>query len=198
MIHYFEKGSNDKLMILFHGTGGDEYDLVPLAKMIDKDASILSLRGNVSEGGMFRFFRRYPNGTFDYENIDHEIKVISNFLKDTYQKYHIDELKKIGLGFSNGANMIQSIIQEENGVFDSAILLSPVYVNDKKDFIDLKNLPIYLSTSQFDSFTTVDKTLKLEAALKEAHAKLKMVWHQNGHTIPQSVLKDLIIWYQEL
>ena len=198
MQYYFEQGTNQNVLVLLHGTGADEHDLVPIAKMVDPDATILSLRGNVVESGMLRFFVRFPDGTFDYQNIDEQIELISNTITELILKHNLQGFNIYGLGFSNGANMLEAIIQQRQSVFKAVMLLAPVYVNPFIDFIELKNLPIYISTSVYDRYTTKEKMIKLQEVIEAKNGKLRMVWHDYGHSLPQNVLKDLIDWFKEL
>src|SRR5690625_6661862 len=83
MKHIFKKGNNsDRTFLLLHGTGGTENDLLPLAHMIDPDANVLSVRGNVLENGMPRFFRRLSEGVFDEEDLIYRTKELKQFLED--------------------------------------------------------------------------------------------------------------------
>lgn len=110
MIHYYKRAEEGKkTFLLLHGTGGDEMDLVPLANMIDEGNGILSIRGNVSEHGMNRFFRRFSEGVFDEEDIKNRSEEISDFILEASEKYGFDPVNLIALGYSNGANMIAAM-----------------------------------------------------------------------------------------
>src|SRR5690625_1695330 len=97
MKHIFSKGTNEKTLLLLHGTGGNEEDLLPLARKIDPDASVLSVRGNVSENGMPRFFRRLAEGVFDEEDLIARTEELNQFLDDAAEKYGFERRQvKIG------------------------------------------------------------------------------------------------------
>jgi phospholipase/carboxylesterase len=117
--HKFVKGLSDKTFILFHGTGGDENDLIPLALRLDKDMNILSIRGKENENGLLRFFKGFEDGTFDQDDIKKRVGEIREFIIEASKFYGFDLEKSIALGFSNGANMITAILQVYGEVFGS-------------------------------------------------------------------------------
>ncbi|SFH92765.1 alpha/beta hydrolase [Pisciglobus halotolerans] len=111
MIHLFKEGNPTKpVFLLLHGTGGNEYDLLPVAEFIDPEASILSVRGNILENGMPRFFKRLAEGVFDEEDLIKETKQLYDFINQAAEKYHFDRKKVIALGYSNGANIAASLL----------------------------------------------------------------------------------------
>ena len=103
MEHVFKKGTNPKkpVLLLLHGTGGNEHSLLSLAPMIDSEASVLSVRGNVSEQGMPRFFRRLSEGVFDEEDLVFRTKELHEFLDEASEKYEFDRENVVAIGYSN-------------------------------------------------------------------------------------------------
>src|SRR5690606_27534341 len=112
MKHIFQKGTNPNkpTLLLLHGTGGTEQDLLPLAEIIDKEANILSVRGNVLENGMPRFFRRLAEGVFDEEDLVFRTKELNEFLDEAAEKYEFDRDNLVAVGYSNGANIAASLM----------------------------------------------------------------------------------------
>ncbi|MFE4133193.1 alpha/beta hydrolase [Peribacillus sp. YIM B13482] len=110
MKHIFNKGkdSTKPTLLLLHGTGGNELDLLPIAGRIDDGASVLSVRGNVLENGMPRFFRRLAEGVFDEEDLIFRTKELNEFLDESAAKYNFDRDNMIAIGYSNGANIAAS------------------------------------------------------------------------------------------
>ena len=110
MIHQFIQGTKETTLVLLHGTGGTEQDLIPLAKELSTEANILTLRGDVIENGMSRFFRRHAEGVLDLEDLKKQTERFLHFLDEAATMYDIDRDKMIPLGYSNGANLIGSAL----------------------------------------------------------------------------------------
>src|SRR6476620_276752 len=113
-------------LLLLHGTGGDEHDLVPLAKHFGTDMNVLSLRGNVSEHGMPRFFKRLGMGIFDEKDLEFRTHEMAAFIRQLSEKEGFDLNKIIALGYSNGANIAGSLLLLYPGFLSGAILYRPM------------------------------------------------------------------------
>src|SRR5256885_11545956 len=109
-IHEFVPGKSDRTLLLLHGTGGNERDLIPLGRDLDPTASLLSPRGKVLENGMPRFFRRIAEGVFDLEDLKKRTHELANFVVAAAQRYEFDLKKIVAVGYSNGANIAASIL----------------------------------------------------------------------------------------
>ena len=112
MRHIFNRGKdpNKPTFLLLHGTGGNELDLLPLAGMIDDGANVLSVRGNVLENGMPRFFKRLAEGVFDEKDLIFRTEELNNFLNEAAEKYGFNRNDIIAIGYSNGANIAASLL----------------------------------------------------------------------------------------
>src|ERR1700722_13058207 len=112
MKHIFNKGtdSSKPTLLLLHGTGGNELNLLPLARRIDEEASVLSVRGNVLENGMPRFFKRLAEGVFDEEDLVFRTNELNEFLHDAASEHGFDRNEVIAVGYSNGANIAASLL----------------------------------------------------------------------------------------
>src|SRR6476659_6247575 len=112
MKHIFNKGQDPTkpTLLLLHGTGGNELDLLPLAGRIDDEANVLSVRGNVLENGMPRFFRRLAEGIFDEEDLIFRTKELNEFLDEAAKEYKFDRNNIVAIGYSNGANIAASLL----------------------------------------------------------------------------------------
>ncbi|WP_312653711.1 alpha/beta hydrolase [Proteiniclasticum sp.] len=199
MIHKFIKGNKkDRTLILFHGTGGTEEDLIPLAGMIDPDASILSLRGNVSENGMNRFFRRLSEGIFDEEDIRARAKEIVTFLDETVDEYGIDRKSLVGIGYSNGANIIAAMHYLYGDTFTRSILFHPMVPLKAAEKIDLSSVSIFIGAGENDPIVPIENTMKLEDFLSSNGADVTMKKYNKGHSLTIEEVNDATTWYAQI
>src|SRR5687768_2905514 len=113
-------------LLLLHGTGGDENDLIPLGRALLPGAGMLSPRGKVLENGMPRFFRRIAEGVFDQEDLATRTDELAQFIEQSVKEYKLDAKSIVAVGFSNGANIAGSLLLRHPGVLRGAILLSPM------------------------------------------------------------------------
>ena len=122
MKHIFQQGSNPEapLLLLLHGTGGTETDLLPLAEMVSPGSSVLSVRGNVLENGMPRYFRRLAEGVFDEEDLIFRTKELYDFLELASGQYDFDRDRVVALGYSNGANIAASLMFHFEGALQGS------------------------------------------------------------------------------
>lgn len=193
MKHIYINNNSDYTLIMLHGTGGSEEDMLGLAKRINENSNILSIRGNIVENGMKRFFKRFSVGVYDLENYKKETKnLIDNILKFS-QKYKFKLEKATLVGFSNGANIALGIIQE-NPILNNYILYSPDYINKDKDFPVLTNKNIFISTAKDDPYVNFSNMETLIKRLKDNNANLK-VYMSSGHQINMNVLNESIGFY---
>ena len=128
MKHVFQKGKDTSkpVLLLLHGTGGNELDLLPLAEIVDPEASVLSVRGNVLENGMPRFFRRLAEGIFDEEDLIFRTKELNEFLDEAAKEYKFDRNNIVAIGYSNGANIAASLLFHYENALKGAVLHHPM------------------------------------------------------------------------
>ena len=128
MRHIFQQGSdtNAPVLLLLHGTGGNERDLLPLAQIISPFSSVLSVRGNVLENGMPRFFRRLAEGVFDEEDLIFRTKELNDFLDQAAAEHQFDRSNIVAVGYSNGANIAGSLLFHYKDALRGAILHHPM------------------------------------------------------------------------
>lgn len=188
MIHHFINKNHKYTFVLLHGTGADEFDLIPLAESVAPDYNILSLRGRIKENGMNRFFKRLTIHTFDLDSVREETDFILKFLHAAKQKYAIDNF--IFLGYSNGATMISSFLLEDIGLIKGAVLLQPGLLKTPITFPQEKELPVFISVSNNDPYLPVNKQKQLINALN-ASFSVAISRHEGGHGLPQTVFMDL-------
>lgn len=195
--HIFKKGSN-RVLLLLHGTGGTENDLLPVAEMIDPDASVLSVRGNVSENGMPRFFRRLAEGVFDEEDLIFRTKELHQFLDDAAEKYGFDRQQLIAVGYSNGANIAGSLLFHYEDSLKGAILYHPMVPRRGVVLPDLRTVPVFIGAGKNDPICPASETDELSSLLTEAHAQVEVHWEHQGHQLTHSEVAASKKWYDKL
>ncbi len=188
MIHYYINKNSRTTLVLLHGTGADEYDLVPLAESLLPDVNILSLRGRIIEDGMITFVKRIALLDFDMEVVYQERDYILAFLKKIRKTYKLHNL--IALGYSNGSTMIEALIQKEPTLFERVILLQPLLLEEGVSFTLNKELPVVVTVSNADPYLPLDRQKELLATL-DASFNLTVIKHPFGHSLRDVTLKEV-------
>ncbi len=197
MKHVYEQGSNGKTLIMLHGTGGDEYDLIPLAKHIDPHANILSIRGNVQEYGMPRFFKRLAMGVFDMESLSEETENLYNFIHESAINYGFELSLATVIGYSNGANIAASILLTYDAVFGKAILFRPMVPRRDQDITNLNQVRIVMYAGKHDQTVPEYDPDTLKGFFEARHAMVDLVWLNEGHQLTRDELEQAKTWYHE-
>lgn len=199
MKHIFEKGSNlnKPVLLLLHGTGGNELDLLPLAGKIDGEASVLSVRGNVLENGMPRFFKRLAEGVFDEEDLQFRTKELNEFLDDASQKYGFDRNNIIAVGYSNGANIAASLMFHYADALKGAILHHPMVPRRGIPLPDLTGTSVFIAAGTNDPICPSQESEDLKALLEGANASVQLHWENRGHQLTLDEVLAAAKWYEE-
>ncbi|MDC3417968.1 alpha/beta hydrolase [Aquibacillus salsiterrae] len=199
MKHIFKKGSDPAkpTLLLLHGTGGTEQDLLPLAEIIDPTASILSVRGNISENGMPRFFRRLAEGVFDEEDLIFRTKELHEFLSKASEEYQFNQNNIVALGYSNGANIAGSLLFHYKDSLKGAILHHPMVPRRGIDLPDLNSVSVFISAGHNDPLCTEQETIDLEGLLSSSGADVTVHWENNGHQLTRSEVEAAKVWYEK-
>ncbi|HEV1998958.1 MAG TPA: alpha/beta hydrolase [Xanthobacteraceae bacterium] len=166
-------------LLLLHGTGGDESDLLPLAERVAPGSALLSPRGKVLEDGMPRFFRRYADGRFDMEDLRLRSHELADFVERARAAYGID--KPIALGFSNGANIATYTLLSHPDLFAGALLIRATTAAMPRPLPELKGLPVLLLSGRDDAYSSPEKREQLPSLLREAGANLRHEIVPTGH-----------------
>jgi len=185
-------------LLLLHGTGGDENDLIPLARHFGNGFHILSVRGNVSENGMPRFFKRLGMGIFDEEDVVFRTHELADFLKRVSEKENFDASKIVALGYSNGANIAGALNILYPDFLAGAILLRPMQpLSNPPAFESKKGQPVFMSSGNYDPTVKAADTLNYENLLKSAGYHLTSYHLNSGHNLVQEDIRFAVDWYQE-
>ncbi|ETI70111.1 alpha/beta hydrolase [Neobacillus vireti] len=198
MKHIFNKGQDPTkpTLLLLHGTGGNELDLLPLAGMIDDKANVLSVRGNVLENGMPRFFRRLAEGVFDEEDLIFRTKELNEFLDDAAEKYGFDRDNIIAIGYSNGANIAASLLFHYQNALKGAILHHPMVPRKGIDLPDLSGKSVFIAAGTNDPICSPMESSELQSLLQKAHANVELHWENRGHQLTMQEVEAAATWYQ--
>ncbi|SHM90145.1 alpha/beta hydrolase [Gracilibacillus kekensis] len=198
MKHIFKEGKslNGPTLLLLHGTGGTENDLLPLAEIIDPDANILSVRGNVSENGMPRFFKRLAEGVFDEEDLMLRTKELYEFIDESAEEYGFDRNYVIAVGYSNGANIAGSLLFNYQDVLNGAVLHHPMVPKRGVELPDLSGVKVLITAGHNDPLCTEQESIDLEKILTENGAEVQVHWENNGHQLTRTEVEAAKEWYQ--
>lgn len=173
------------VLLLLHGTGGNEEDLIPIGKMISPDSAILSPRGKVLENGMPRFFRRLTEGIFDVEDLKYRTCELAAFVSNASQFYGFDLNRTIAVGFSNGANIGASMLLLRPEVLSGAILFRAMVPLEPESMPDLSNKHIILCEGLYDPIVTQQEAKRLFLLLEKSRAKISLRWQKSSHNLTQ-------------
>jgi phospholipase/carboxylesterase len=200
MKHIFQKGTNPSkpTLLLLHGTGGNELDLLPLAGMIDDEASVLSVRGNVLENGMPRFFRRLAEGVFDEEDLVFRTKELNQFLDEASEQYDFDRENILAIGYSNGANIAASLLFHYQNALKGAVLHHPMVPRRGIQLPDLTGKSMFIAAGTNDPICSPEESSELQSLLEQANAKVEIHWENRGHQLTGEEVKAAAQWYQNL
>ncbi|MDQ0269062.1 alpha/beta hydrolase [Cytobacillus purgationiresistens] len=199
MKHIFEKGkdSSKPTLLLLHGTGGNELDLLPLAGKIDEDASVLSVRGNVSENGMPRFFRRLAEGVFDEEDLIFRTKELYEFLDEAAENYGFDRKNIVAVGYSNGANIAASMMFHYEDALKASILHHPMVPRRGMEMPNLDGSAVFIGAGTNDPICPAQESEELKALLEQAGAKVHLHWENMGHQLSFNEVEEAAKWYKQ-
>ena len=182
-----EQGSKAKVfttLLLLHGTGGNEEDLIPLAYKLDERAAILSPRGKVLENGVApRFFRRLAEGVFDVDDLKFRTNELADFVNAASKFYGFDLQRVIAVGYSNGANIASSILLLRPEILSAAILFRAMIPLVPEILPDLTNKHIFMSSGLYDPIVPKQEAERLFSLFRKAGAKVSLYWQNSGHEL---------------
>ena len=201
-IHRFLPGDGTAApaLLLLHGTGGNEDDLVPLGHLLEPAAPLLSPRGQVLERGMPRFFRRIAEGVFDVEDLKRRTHELADFVTAAAARYGFDPARLVAVGYSNGANIAASLLLLRPPVLAGAILMRPMVPfepdgePDDAARVPLAGVPVLIAAGRLDPIARPEQAVRLAALLGERGAEVTLHWEEAGHALGQAGIEVARGW----
>lgn len=178
-------------LLLLHGTGGNEHDLLPLRDHLSPGAAVLSVRGTVLENGMPRFFRRIREGVFDEDDLRHRADDLAEFVVKASEAYRIEEGLLVAVGFSNGANIASAMLLARPDLLAGAVLLAAMVPYAEPPSVDLDETLVIISNGDRDPMINTEVTQQLADQLRERRAEVVELPHPGGHQIYPAVLPEI-------
>jgi len=199
-VHRFIPGegtSGATTLLLLHGTGGTENDLLELGDMLLHGAARLAPRGRVLERGMPRFFRRLAEGVFDQEDLAHRTDELVAFLRQAAAEYRFDPARIVAVGYSNGANIAASVLLRHAGALAGAVLFHPMVPFEPKEPPVLRGTLVFISGGQQDPLVPWALTERLAELLSESGAQVEVHREPGGHELVATEVDAARRWMEQ-
>lgn len=196
-IHEFVPGSSPRTLLLLHGTGGNERDLIPLGRELDPNAALLSPRGKVLENGMPRFFRRLAEGVFDLEDLKFRTNELADFVIAAAKHYGFATDQLVAVGYSNGANIAASMLLLRPDILSAAILFRAMVPLIPDKLPDLSSVRIWIGAGDHDPIVPASETKRLVELLRRTGADVTIRFAKAGHGLTNDDLETARHWIQE-
>jgi phospholipase/carboxylesterase len=184
--HRFFPGESDATLLVLHGTGGSEDDLVPLGRELAPGAAILSPRGKVSEYG--------AEGVFDHEDLVFRTHELADFIQAASEEYGFDLSRLVAVGYSNGANIAASLMLLHPGLLRAAVLFRAMVPFEPEETPDLSGMPVILAAGRRDQMIPPQNTERLAEILREAGADLDLRWRDTTHGLTYEEVAEAKEW----
>jgi predicted esterase len=184
-IHIFQPPATrgGPILLLLHGTGGNEHDLVALAETLLPAAGILSPRGRVLERGMPRFFRRLAEGVFDIDDLKLRTAELADFITASAAKHQFATKNVTAVGFSNGANIAGALLLLRPDTLGAAVLFRAMVPLTPETLPNIPATPVLISNGKMDPLVSAEETERLAALLRSAGADVTVSWQNAGHEL---------------
>ncbi len=196
-IHRFvpaQDSASGETLIVLHGTGGNENDLVAISQAIAPGVAILSPRGKVLENGAPRFFKRLAEGVFDPKEVRSRSEELARFIRAAIAKYDLDASRIYALGYSNGANIASTVMFIEPRLLQSAMLFRPMLVYEPGERADLSGASVFISAGRVDPIVPVKSVERLVELFELSRAEVTLKWQSAGHNLVPSEVRETADW----
>jgi len=197
-IHEFVPGTSHWTLLLLHGTGGNERDLIPLGRELDPTASLLSPRGKILENGMPRFFRRLAEGVFDLEDLKTRTNELADFVDAAMRHYELAADHIVGVGYSNGANIAASMLLLRPKIMHAAILFRAMLPLVPDKLPDLSSVRVWIGAGDQDPIIPTSETQRLIELLRHAGADVTIRFSNAGHGLTSVEVDTAGQWLKDL
>ena len=193
-IHEFVPGNSERTLLLLHGTGGNERDLLSLGRELDQNASLLSPRGQVLENGMPRFFRRLAEGVFDQEDLKRRTEELAGFVAAAAESYRFAADQVIAVGYSNGANIAASLLLLRPQTLRGAILFRAMVPLMPPTQPDLSSVRVWIGAGDKDPIIPTSDSRRLADLLRGAGADVTIRFFNAGHNLTNNEIETARDW----
>jgi len=197
-IHEFVPGTSNRTLLLLHGTGGNERDLIPLVRGLDSRAALLSPRGKVLENGMPRFFRRVAEGVFDLDDLKKRTNELADFVAAAAQHYGFASDKVVAVGYSNGANIAASMLLLRPKTLRGAVLFRAMVPLVPESLPDLSSVCVWIGAGSEDPIIPTSETQRLVELLRSAGADVTIRFARAGHGLSNDDIITARDWLKKL
>jgi len=197
-LHEFVPGNSNRTLLLLHGTGGNERDLIPLGRELDPDAFLLSPRGKILENGMPRFFRRLAEGVFDLDDLKTRTNELADFVAAAVRHYNLAPDNIVGVGYSNGANIAASMLLLRPEIMHAAILFRAMVPLIPDKLPDLSSAHVWIGAGDQDPIVPASETKRLVELLCRAGADVTIRFFGAGHGLTNSEVETASQWLRDL
>jgi predicted esterase len=184
-------------LLLLHGTGGDETDLLEIGRQLAPAAALLSPRGKVLENGMPRYFRRLSEGVFDVKDLRARTHELADFVGIAAQRYRFATDRVVAVGFSNGANIAASLLLLRPEVLAGAVLFRPMVPLVPKVMPQLREKAVLLAAGRRDPIVSREEPERLRQLLVEAGAQVRLHWEPDGHGLTPADIAAARSWLED-
>ena len=197
-IHEFVPGTSNRTLLLLHGTGGNERDLIALGRELDSNASLLSPRGNVLENGMPRFFRRLAEGVFDLEDLKYRANELADFVTAAAQHYGFSSDNLVGVGYSNGANIGAAMLLLRPELLSTAVLFRAMVPLIPDKLPDLSRAHVWIGAGDQDPIVSASEVKRLAELFRRAGADVTVSFAIAGHGLTNDDLEAARHWLKKV
>lgn len=197
-IHEFVPGISNRTLLLLHGTGGNEHDLIPLGHELDLNAALLSPRGQILENGMPRFFRRLAEGVFDVEDLKQRTNELADFVGRATQHYKLTADQVVAVGYSNGANIAASMLLLRPERLRAAILFRAMVPLVPEKLPNLSSVRVWIGAGDQDPIIPVSEAQRLAELLRRAGADVTIRFPNAAHGLTSAEVETARHWLEQV